>query len=53
MAIEQFQRELESAVVPNHASEIDKLVIDAERTAIRDLERELVGDESLSKEIIA
>ena len=39
--------------MPNHASEIDKLVIDAERTAIRDLQRELVGDSTLSQEIIA
>ena len=53
MAIEQFQKELEAAIIPNHISEIDKLVLDAERTAIRDLKRELVGDQSLSQEIIA
>lgn len=39
--------------MPAHASEIEKLVIDAERTAIRDLQRELVGDETLIGEIVA
>ncbi len=39
--------------MPNHITEIEKLVGDAERTAIRDLKRELVGDEHLRAEIIA
>jgi len=40
-------------VLPTHASEIEKFVSDAERTAIRDLQRELVGDEGLTNEIVA
>jgi len=39
--------------LPNHVTEIQNLVSDAERTAIRDLKRELVGDEQLSAEIMA
>ena len=39
--------------MPCNIAEMDKLVQDAERTAIRDLRRELVGDESLASEIIA
>ena len=53
MAIEQFQREVDQAILPNHVTEIENLVSDAERTAIRDLKRELVGDEQLSAEIMA
>ena len=47
-AIEQFQREIEQAVMPVNIAEMEKLVQDAERTAIRDLQRELVGDSSLA-----
>jgi len=38
--------------MPANTSDMDKLVQDAERTAIRDLRRELVGDESLASEIM-
>ena len=38
--------------MPCNIVEMEKLVQDAERTAIRDLRRELVGDESLAQEII-
>ena len=48
MAIEQFQREVDQAIMPANIGEIEKLVQDAERTAIRDLKRELVGDQLLS-----
>jgi len=39
--------------MPNHVGEIEKLIMDAERTAIRDLQRELVGDASLIQEIVS
>ena len=52
-AIEQFQREVDQAVLPANVIEVEKLVQDAERTAIRDLKRELVGDQSLTQEIVA
>ena len=40
-------------MLPANVNEVEKLVQDAERTAIRDLKRELVGDESLTQEIVA
>ena len=53
VALDQFQRELDAAVMPQNVVDIEKLIEDSERTAERDLARELVGDESLQKEIIA
>ena len=38
--------------MPCNIADMEKLVQDAERTAIRDLKRELVGGESLELEII-
>lgn len=39
--------------MPANISEVEKLLQDAERTAIRDLKKELVGDQSLMQELIA
>ena len=52
-AIEQFQREMDQAIMPANVAEVEKLIIDAERTAIRDLKRELVGEDSFVQEIVA
>ena len=39
--------------MPTNITDMDKMVQDAERTAIRDLKKELVGDASLTNEIVA
>ncbi len=39
--------------MPANVAEVEKLIVDAERTAIRDLKRELVGEDSFVQEIVA